>query len=167
MSVIKIVSGGQTGADQGGLEAGKLLGLETGGWMPKGWKTEAGPRPDFEERYGMREHPTPLYPPRTEANVIISNATAWFGNLGSPGYRCTEKACKKHNRPFRVINSPQELRDFVAEFNVRILNVAGNRESKNPGIQWTTREAIVEALRGQVHAEALRDVDGDWLAGKP
>lgn len=43
-----IISGGQTGADQGGLDAGKALGLKTGGLMPKGWRTEAGPRPGHE-----------------------------------------------------------------------------------------------------------------------
>ena len=35
-----IVSGGQTGADQGGLEAAKEAGIRTGGWAPDkfvGW----------------------------------------------------------------------------------------------------------------------------------
>ena len=36
----KIISGGQTGADMGGLLAAKDLGIRTGGWMPKGWLTE-------------------------------------------------------------------------------------------------------------------------------
>lgn len=32
----KIVSGGQTGADRAGLDAALELGLELGGWCPKG-----------------------------------------------------------------------------------------------------------------------------------
>lgn len=32
----KIVSGGQTGVDRGGLEAASSLGLSYGGWIPKG-----------------------------------------------------------------------------------------------------------------------------------
>ena len=34
---IKIVSGGQTGVDQGALEVAARLGLEFGGWTPHGW----------------------------------------------------------------------------------------------------------------------------------
>jgi hypothetical protein len=44
----KIISGGQTGSDQGGLEAGQKLGLETGGWIPKGWLTEIGANPELK-----------------------------------------------------------------------------------------------------------------------
>ena len=43
----RVISGGQTGADQAGLAVAKRLGIPTGGCMPKGWLTEAGPRPDF------------------------------------------------------------------------------------------------------------------------
>ena len=39
---LKIVSGAQTGVDQGGLLAAIDLGLEWGGWVPKGWRTENG-----------------------------------------------------------------------------------------------------------------------------
>jgi Circularly permutated YpsA SLOG family len=39
----KIVSGGQTGADQAALDAAIELGFPHGGWVPKGRKTESGP----------------------------------------------------------------------------------------------------------------------------
>ena len=52
MSIKKIISGFQTGADIGGILAAKRLGLETGGTMPKGFRTEDGPRPEFAELYG-------------------------------------------------------------------------------------------------------------------
>ncbi len=51
MRVTRIVSGGQTGADQGALMAAKRLGLSTGGWMPQGFTTEAGTRPDYGPLY--------------------------------------------------------------------------------------------------------------------
>ena len=37
-----VISGGQTGADRGGLIAAKALGIPTGGTAPLGYKTEAG-----------------------------------------------------------------------------------------------------------------------------
>lgn len=42
---LKIVSGGQTGADRGGLLAAMDLGLDWGGWAPKGWRSEDGAIP--------------------------------------------------------------------------------------------------------------------------
>jgi hypothetical protein len=36
----KIISGGQTGADQGGLEGARLLGIQTGGTAPYNWMTD-------------------------------------------------------------------------------------------------------------------------------
>lgn len=43
--LIKIVTGGQTGADQGALLAARAAGIATGGWAPLGWMTEDGPAP--------------------------------------------------------------------------------------------------------------------------
>jgi hypothetical protein len=48
--VRKIISGGQTGADQAGLAVAKRLGISTGGFMPKGLLTAAGPQPDLTRR---------------------------------------------------------------------------------------------------------------------
>ena len=45
--VERIISGGRTGADQAGLAVAKRLNIAIGGCMPKGWLTEAGPRPDL------------------------------------------------------------------------------------------------------------------------
>lgn len=42
MILKKIISGFQSGSDIGGIKAGKTFGLETGGWMPKGFLTENG-----------------------------------------------------------------------------------------------------------------------------
>jgi hypothetical protein len=143
---IAIISGGQTGADQGGLVAGRQLGIKTGGWMPKGCLTEAGPCRPLLDLYGMQEHASNRYPPRTYANVRDSDGTAWFGKLNSAGYHCTRDACDKHEKPFRVISTPEALREFVEEFNIDVLNVAGNRESRNPGLHRFTAETIITAF---------------------
>ncbi|KKL28978.1 hypothetical protein LCGC14_2369790, partial [marine sediment metagenome] len=79
MKLLKVISGGQTGADQGGLEAGKELGLETGGTAPLGWKTEDGPQPELLKGFGLRECTQPGYPVRTRRNVLTSDGTVIFG----------------------------------------------------------------------------------------
>lgn len=61
--VTKITSGGQTGADQGGLRAGKALGLHTGSWMPRGFITLDGPCPDLATEFAIQTHRSTKYPP--------------------------------------------------------------------------------------------------------
>jgi predicted Rossmann-fold nucleotide-binding protein len=75
----KIISGGQSGADQAGWRAARPFGIPTGGAMPKGHMTEEGPRPEFAERYGAVELPTDDDTARTERNVRDSDGTIWFG----------------------------------------------------------------------------------------
>jgi len=54
----KIISGGQTGADQAVLDIAIKLGLLHGGWISKGRITEAGPLPG---KYRLKEMPTDSY----------------------------------------------------------------------------------------------------------
>ena len=68
----RIVSGGQTGADQAALDVAMELALPHGGWVPKGRKTERGPLP---RKYLLQEMPTDSYPKRTEQNVMDSDGT--------------------------------------------------------------------------------------------
>jgi hypothetical protein len=41
-AIVKVISGGQTGVDIAALWAAKALGFQTGGMMPKGWRTRGG-----------------------------------------------------------------------------------------------------------------------------
>ena len=84
----KIISGGQTGADQGGLEAGKILGIPTGGWAPMNWMTENGPQKELLESLGLRNSMRP-YSTRTGWNVREGDATVIFGDVREPGSRLT------------------------------------------------------------------------------
>ncbi|UCF94984.1 MAG: putative molybdenum carrier protein, partial [Desulfobacterales bacterium] len=68
----KIISGGQTGADQAALDAAISLGIPHGGWIPKGRMTENGP---LSDRYTLQEMPTGNYEERTEKNVLDSEGT--------------------------------------------------------------------------------------------
>lgn len=55
----KIISGGQTGADQAGIDVAIKLNIPHGGWIPKGRLTEDGPLP---ENYQLQEMSTTSYP---------------------------------------------------------------------------------------------------------
>lgn len=151
LKIKKIISGGQTGADQGGLEAGLDLGLQTGGLIPKRFRTEVGNCPGLGKKFGLVEHASYQYPPRTIMNVRDSDGTMIVGNKMSYGSRLTWTWCNTYQKPvffvetLEMIHSIEFMR-WITENKIETLNVAGNRESGKKGIQEFTREFIVHTL---------------------
>jgi hypothetical protein len=167
MPITRIVSGGQTGADRGGLDAAIYAGVPHGGWCPKGRKAEDGGIP---AKYMLKEMKSADYVKRTEANVIDSDATLLitFGRLSGGSLRTLE-FCRKHGRPYHHVNlavTPvdravldvcnwlngdpdlNEYEDYDAEPPAQcVLNVAGSRESKADGIQHETARLVVDVRR--------------------
>lgn len=141
----KLVSGGQTGADVGALQGAKIFGLPTGGWMPLGFLTENGPRADYAVLYGMKEHSSARYPPRTWSNVRDADVTVWFGTTDSAGYRCTKTAAVAYTKRFVENPSGDALVDIFLAYDV--VNVAGNRASKNPKIYSLVLRIVLDSLR--------------------
>ena len=133
----RVVSGGQSGVDQAALRAARAAGIPTDGTAPKGWATENGPAPWLAD-YGLAECPEPGYPARTVANVRDSDGTLWIGDQGSSGGRLTVGTARALGRPLLVVRAgvttPADVRRWIAEAGVRVLNVARNRESTEPGI---------------------------------
>lgn len=150
----RVISGGQTGVDQAGLFAAKYSGLQTGGWMPKGFRTLTGPRPEFETMFGVKEHSSYEYSPRTEQNVIDGDGTVRIAEVfSSAGERCTLKHIKNHKKPHldiqvilnKITFKPEianhnidRLKEFIQLNQIKTLNVAGNSESTSPGIYNAT-----------------------------
>lgn len=133
----KIVSGGQTGVDRAALDVALELGLHCGGWCPKGRLAEDGAIPS---RYPLKETPTARYEQRTEWNVRDSDGTLILsrGPLGG-GSAFTLRVAEAMNRPRMVVDlaqepDPEPVRLWIAVHAVRILNVAGPRESDPPAI---------------------------------
>lgn len=158
-SLLKIISGGQTGADQAGLFAAKELGIETGGAMPRGFKTESGPRPEFKTLFGISESLNSNYRNRTILNVALSDVTILFGR-DSGGSTLTRNSCEKQKRPLFYIpwqakdtfgyftqeSYLNQLNEFLLENNPATINIAGNRESVNPGIFDFTKQFLIKSF---------------------
>jgi len=148
----KIISGGQTGADQAALDVAIELGISHGGWIPKGRKTERGPLP---KKYQLQEMPTDSYPARTEKNVIDSDGTLInsHGEM-TGGSDFTREMAQKHNKPwmhvdaneFSVEAAVQFIRAWISGSKIEVLNVAGPRASKDPRIYETTRKILRAVL---------------------
>ncbi len=150
---MKIISGGQTGADQGGLRGAKRIGIPTGGWAPKNWWTEDGSQPTLLQSFGLLECPVPGYPARTLMNAQEADLTFWFGRQ-SPGYWATKRSCKQAGRPMfeLLVAGTDTLVDTAVKkltqawANHLTVNIAGNRESTHPGIGLLVETFIVDTL---------------------
>ena len=146
---MKIVSGGQTGVDRGALEAAIELQVPHGGWCPKGRLAEDGRIP---ARYRLRETDSGQYHVRTRQNVLDCDATLiLYRGLLSGGTELTLRLAEQSGKPNLVVDldadpSPQDVRNWLQEHGVEVLNVAGPRESLNPGIADDTREFLLRVF---------------------
>ena len=156
--ILKIISGGQTGADMGGLLAAKMLKIRTGGCAPKGFLTENGSNYDLSKLFGLHQSESEKYPPRTAENISKSDCTIIFSsNRGTErGSILTQNLCLSKKKPHLWVDPlsstiVEEIQEFIAE-NARsksrpiILNIAGNRESKYPGIETKVQEILTKVF---------------------
>jgi hypothetical protein len=146
--MLHIISGGQTGVDRAALDVALQLGMPCGGYCPKGRKGEDGVIPP---KYTLTETKTDKYPERTELNVKKSDGTLIL-ILGKAdrGTSLTLELCNRYNKPSLVIdlsNYTQDVRRWLENNNISILNIAGNRESVSPGIQQKATEFLIQVFR--------------------
>jgi hypothetical protein len=148
----KIISGGQTGADQAALDAAIKLGISHGGWIPKGRLTEDGP---LSDKYDLIEMPTASYPERTKKNIRESDGTLILsrGRL-TGGSDLTEKWAIKYGKPMLHIDlssvtpfdAAVQINNWIVDYDIKIMNVAGPRASKDSKIYQSTLDIIESVL---------------------
>ena len=148
---LRIVSGGQTGADRAALDVALELGWECGGWCPAGRAAEDGAIP---ARYPLRETPSSDPGERTAWNVRDSDATLLLTTgAASPGTDLTRGAARELGRPVYTwhVTSPADVGSFrrwLQVYRVGTLNVAGPRESESPGVYGHARALLRTLLAG-------------------
>lgn len=150
LTLKRIISGGQTGADRGALDAAIELGIEHGGHCPAGRRAEDGRIP---ERFRLVETASADYAARTERNVLEADATLLV-TRGAPsgGSALTAALARKHDRDLLHLDLARHpdpvgaLREWLARRAIRCLNVAGPRESGCPGIAQDVRALLIAAL---------------------
>jgi hypothetical protein len=138
VNALKIVSGGQTGVDRAALDVALERGIECGGWCPAGRLDEFGRIPD---QYPLQELEAGDFTERTLQNVKDSDGTVVI----SPGklYGGTEQTvhfCLELGRPHKLIDASKVatnhaatlIAEFVQNNRIKVLNVAGPRQSEWP-----------------------------------
>ena len=161
INVKKVISGAQTGVDQGALLFASRNGLRYGGFVPKGFKMEDGAIIDDEITTILREMielKSSRYAVRTRKYVEAATATLLVsvnGKMGR-GTELTKKICEEISKPYFVVDFMNSAGEFsfldvaldieywMVDNDVTTLNVAGSRESKNVGIQKATYDFLVK-----------------------
>jgi len=157
LPIEKIVSGGQSGVDRGALDAALAAGISCGGWCPRGRRAEDGP---IASRYPLQETMTERYEDRTEFNVRDSDATLVIAPpFPAGGTAYTLYQIEQYGRPWAVVDleriaassehlesESERIRTWIRTHNIRVLNVAGPRESKRPGAAATTEQFLRRVL---------------------
>jgi len=151
MALTKIISGGQTGADRAALDWAIENGVPHGGWCPKGRKAEDGP---IAAKYQLKETTSADYLQRTQWNAKDTDATVIFtvASALTGGSKRTAGFAEKHKKPWIHLHEglgieecAARLKAFIAEHQVKALNVAGTRGSKEPRVGEFVRAVFVES----------------------
>jgi hypothetical protein len=152
VTTLKIISGGQAGADRAALDWAIEHGHEHGGGCPRGRKAEDGIIP---AKYQLTETDSANYRARTVRNVLESDATL-IVNLGEldGGSLETLRISEQHGKPVRVVqldeaiseSTLEAVRSWLRQSPMRTLNIAGPRESKRPGMYRFTLELLTRVF---------------------
>ncbi|MCB0805096.1 MAG: putative molybdenum carrier protein [Bacteroidales bacterium] len=136
---ITIISGGQTGVDRAALDFALTNHIAAGGWCPAGRRAGDGVIPPM---YPLLETPTSDYRQRTLKNILDSDGTLIiYKHKLDTGTALTLSLCKKIRKPHLVIKLADpadsyqlKLSKWLTDSAIFVLNVAGPRESSEPGI---------------------------------
>ena len=146
---LRIISGGQTGVDRAALDMAIELGLEHGGWCPQGRKAEDGSIPP---RYHLRETAEYNYSSRTRLNVKEADGTLliYRGKLEGGTEQTAQFAGELH-KPVLIVDldNPVDagtVKDWLHRHKIDTVNIAGPRESKQPGIYKETLDLLRKQL---------------------
>ncbi|MCB9769670.1 MAG: putative molybdenum carrier protein [Candidatus Omnitrophica bacterium] len=149
---VKILSGGQTGADRAALDFAIEHGIPHGGWCPKGRIAEDG---EIDERYDLKETPSTDYDQRTEWNVRDSDGTVIFsiGKHLTGGSLFTKQVAENLGKPCLhlphqegIDQAVQRLGEFIKRNEIGVLNVAGPRASGEPEVGEFVRVVLGRVL---------------------
>jgi hypothetical protein len=155
---LRIISGGQTGADRAALDWATTHRFPRGGWCPKGRLAEDGV---IDPKYRLKETPSASYAERTEWNIRDADGTVLFSMREqlAGGSLLTANLARRNRKPFLHLvhgTDPAEnvkrLRTFITRYKIQILNVSGPRASEEPHVRQFVQQTLEQALAGPVNS---------------
>ncbi len=137
MKVHKIISGGQTGVDRSALDFSLHNKIQCGGWCPQGRLAEDG---IIADRYPLTETKQSDVIYRTQRNIEEADGTLLIYNQKmDTGTMKTSTYATAINAPLYKIDlsisfNKDSFRNWLSTNKIKILNIAGPRESYGNGI---------------------------------
>jgi Circularly permutated YpsA SLOG family len=146
--VARVVTGGQSGVDRAATNVAVAHSIPYGGWVPSGgWAEDLIVAPGLLAAYPAFRTTTSEDPAvRTARNVADADATlvVALSDVASPGTEHTVRCAVALGVPWATVDlssseADARLRAFVASLHPgSTLNVAGPRESEQPGVYAAT-----------------------------
>ena len=177
MSITRIISGGQTGADQGALDAAIRLNVSHGGWIPKARSSDAA----FldPERYGLTIMESTGYANFAqcrERNVMDADGSLILscGPLQGP-CAMTDRLARKHKKPvyqydldvYTDLTGIRKIHQWSLDNAICTLNVCGPLERENKDIYKEALHVIESLLRLSQIADEEKKINADDRTAAP
>lgn len=169
--ITKIISGEQTGADQGALDAATKMGILNGDCIPADPITEDGTLPN---KHTLQEMSTDSYSKRTEQNVIDSDGTVILSHGDLTGNsKLTFNLAEKHRKPCLHIDlnktsvfiASSQINSWAVAHGIEVLNVTGATASEDPEIYkdafYIIEGAILLGLVDAKDGETVNDFSNE------
>ena len=163
--IVKILSGGQSGADRGAMDAAQRCGMDVGGWCPAGgWAEDYPDPPGVLALYPqMTETPSSDVAQRTEWNIRDSNCCIVLNTHKrntSPGTDIGYAFYEKYHTPhFEIlIDNPEEIEACIADAcawlqsldeDALVISIGGPRASEFPDI-YDIAFHVVESILSEL-----------------
>jgi len=154
----RIVSGGQTGVDRAALDAAMARAVPCSGWCPRGRLAEDG---TLDPKYPLQETPTRSYAQRTEWNVRDADATLILASSKlTGGTALTRDMARRYQKPCLVVDPDRDdanvlrVMDWLRQSDIQVLNVAGPRESLQPGVYERAFAFLSQLLAAAIPSES-------------
>ncbi len=144
----KIISGGRTGAGRAALDAAMKLGIAHGGWVLNGKMTEDGP---LSDKYDLKEMPDQNHSERTKNNIKEACGTLILSHgKFREHFDFIKKMSERFSKPMLHVdlqttiafNAATLINDWIVDNDIRILNVTGPRDERDPKIYQATLDII-------------------------
>eukprot|EP00933_Yihiella_yeosuensis_P006050 TRINITY_DN110692_c0_g1_i1.p1 TRINITY_DN110692_c0_g1~~TRINITY_DN110692_c0_g1_i1.p1 ORF type:complete len:186 (+),score=34.41 TRINITY_DN110692_c0_g1_i1:178-735(+) len=168
----RIISGYQTGADQGALAAAQDNGVQIGGAAPHGGVDENGLIPErfagCFEAMAAADDSVSIWDMRTAKNLETGDAVIIFvPKLPLPvmdGTKLTMDRAASLRKPCLIIDLSKPIdadavEVWVCEHSIKTLNVAGPRESSSPGMYQAVYEVVSSLCKLLIAKKLMRKAD--------
>ena len=134
--------------DRAALDAALLCDIDHGGWCPAARRAEDG---TLDAKYRLKETASKKYSARTRRNIEEADGTLLV-NVGSliGGTLKTAQLAEQLRKPLLLVQldgdrSFGNVFDWLSHHQIHVLNVAGPRESRRPGIYALAFEFLMRA----------------------